>query len=144
MLTWGVSILLGTGGRRQIHFDARVVFIDVFVEVGFDDSVVVDAESLAEGILRDLEPTINVSSQGRGKIEPDGEGKPFRLESCKQGGPMIGLRQLQPHELSHLGFIRTASRRDQSPAIHGGILMVHTGRHREGQGNCMIFGRWVW
>lgn len=72
MLTWGVSILLGAGRRRQLHFDARVVFIDVFVEVGFDDSVVVDAESFAEGILRDLEPAINVSSQGRGKIEPDG------------------------------------------------------------------------
>ena len=55
-----------------MHFDARVVLIDVFVEVGFDDSVVVDAESLAEGILRDLEPAIDVSSQGRGKIEPDG------------------------------------------------------------------------
>ena len=72
MLADFFSILLGTGRRRQTHFNARVVFIDVFVEVGFDDSVVVNAESLAEGILRDLEPTINVSSQGRGKIEPDG------------------------------------------------------------------------
>ena len=56
------SILLGTGRRRQMHFDARVVLIDVFVEVGFDDAVVVDAESLTEGILRDLEPAIDVSS----------------------------------------------------------------------------------
>jgi hypothetical protein len=56
------SILLGTGRRRQLHFDARVVFIDVFVEVCFDDAVVVDAESLTEGILRDLEPAIDVSS----------------------------------------------------------------------------------
>jgi hypothetical protein len=45
-----------------MHFDARVVLIDVFVEVGFDDAVVVDAESLTEGILRDLEPAIDVSS----------------------------------------------------------------------------------
>jgi hypothetical protein len=66
------SILLGTGRRRQTHFDARVVLIDVFVEVGFDDAVVIDAEPLTEGILRDLEPAIDVSSQGRGKIEPDG------------------------------------------------------------------------
>jgi hypothetical protein len=56
------SILLGAGRRRQSHFDARVIFIDVFVEVGFDDAVVIDAESLAEGILRDLEPAIDVSS----------------------------------------------------------------------------------
>ena len=51
--------------------------IDVFVEVGFDDAVVVDAESLTEGILRDLEPAIDVSSQGRGKIESDGQGEPL-------------------------------------------------------------------
>jgi len=56
------SILLGAGRRRQMHFDARVFLIDVFVEVGFDDAVVVDAESLTEGILRDLEPAIDVSS----------------------------------------------------------------------------------
>ena len=56
------SILLGSGRRGQMHFDARVVLIDVFVEVGFDDAVVVDAESLTEGILRDLEPAIDVSS----------------------------------------------------------------------------------
>ena len=53
---------LGTGRRCQVDFDARVVLIDVFVEVGFDDAVVVDAESLTEGILRDLEPAIDVSS----------------------------------------------------------------------------------
>ena len=38
-----------------MHFNARVVFIDVLIEVGFDDAVVVDAESLTEGILRDFE-----------------------------------------------------------------------------------------
>jgi hypothetical protein len=74
---------LGTGRGRQMHFDARVVLIDVFVEVGFDDAVVVDAESLTEGILRDLEPAIDVPSEGRGKIESDGQGEPLRLESCK-------------------------------------------------------------
>jgi hypothetical protein len=44
-----------------MHFDARVVLIDVFVEVGFNDAVIVDAESFTEGILRDLEPAIDVS-----------------------------------------------------------------------------------
>jgi hypothetical protein len=32
--------------------------------MGFDDAVVVDPESLTEGILRDLEPAIDVSPQG--------------------------------------------------------------------------------
>lgn len=45
-----------------MYFDARVVPIDVFVEVGFDDAVVVDAESFTEGILRDFQPAVDVSS----------------------------------------------------------------------------------
>ncbi len=46
-----------------MYFDARVSLVDVFVEVGFDDAVVVEAEPLAERVLRYLEPTIHVSSQ---------------------------------------------------------------------------------
>jgi hypothetical protein len=126
-----------------MHFDARVFLIDMFVEVGFDDAVVIDTEPLTEGILRNLEPAIYVSPQCRRKIEPDGQGEPFRLELSKEGGTVSGLRQLQPHELSHLGLIGTTSRRDQSSPIHCGILMVHTGRHGEGQGYRMILGRWV-
>ena len=60
-----------------MHFDAGVIFIDVFVEVGFDDAVVVDAEPFTESILRDLEPAIDIASEGRGKIEPDRQGKPL-------------------------------------------------------------------
>ena len=66
-----------------MYLDSRVVLIDMLVEVGFDDAVVVDAEPLTDGILRDLEPAIDISSQGRGKIESDGQGEPLRLESCK-------------------------------------------------------------
>ena len=57
-------VALETGRRGQLYFDARVVFVDVFIEMGFDDAVVVDPESLTEGILRDLEPAIDVSPQG--------------------------------------------------------------------------------
>jgi hypothetical protein len=56
------SILLGIGCGRQTHFDPRVVLVDMLVEVGFDDAVVVDAESFTEGVLRNLEPAIDVSS----------------------------------------------------------------------------------
>jgi hypothetical protein len=38
---------LGIGGRPQTHFNARVVLIDVFIEMSFHDAVIVDAESLA-------------------------------------------------------------------------------------------------
>ena len=56
---------------------------------------------------------------------------------------MSGLRQFQPHELPHLNLIGTPSRRDQSSAVHCGILMVHTGRYRECQGYRVTFGWWV-
>jgi hypothetical protein len=45
-----------------VHFDARVVFVNVFIEVGFNDAVIVDAESLTESILCDLESAIDVPS----------------------------------------------------------------------------------
>lgn len=53
---------LGPGRKCQVYFDARVLSIDVLIEVGFDDSVVVDAESFADCILRNFEPAIDVSS----------------------------------------------------------------------------------
>jgi hypothetical protein len=56
------SVLLRAGRRCQTHFDARVVLVDVFIEVSFDDAVVINAESLTESILRDLEPAVDVSS----------------------------------------------------------------------------------
>lgn len=124
--------LLGISCRCQAHFDARVVLVDVFVEVRFDDAVVIDAEAFAEGILCDLEPAIDVSPESRGEIEPDGEGEPLGLELYKQSSLVSGLCQFQPHELSHLGFIGATSRREQASAVHGGILMVHAGRQREG------------
>jgi hypothetical protein len=62
MLAGFFNTLLRAGRGRQIHFDPRVVLVDVLVEVGFDDAVVVDAESFTEGVLRDLESAIDVSS----------------------------------------------------------------------------------
>jgi hypothetical protein len=124
-----------------MHFDARVLFIDVFVEMSFDDAVVIDPESFTERILRNFKSAIHVSSQGRGEIEPDGQREPLRLELCKECSPMSGLRHLEPHELPHLGLIGTTSRREQSSAVHGGILMVHAGWDREGQDDYVTF---VW
>jgi len=56
------TVWLGPGCRREIHFDARVVFVNVLVEMGFNDAVIVDAESLTESILCDLESAIDIPS----------------------------------------------------------------------------------
>ena len=61
---WKDRRALGTAGRGQGYFDARVVPIDVFIQVRFNDAVVVDPESLTESILRNLKSTIDVSPQG--------------------------------------------------------------------------------
>lgn len=45
-----------------MHFDAGVVFVNVLIEVSFNDTVIIDAESLTESILCDLESAIDVSS----------------------------------------------------------------------------------
>jgi hypothetical protein len=45
-----------------MHFDAGVVFVNVLVEVDFNDAVIVDAESLTESILCDLESAVDVPS----------------------------------------------------------------------------------
>ena len=42
----------------------------MLVQMGFDNAVIVHAKPFTEGILRDLEPAIDVSSQGGGKIKP--------------------------------------------------------------------------
>jgi hypothetical protein len=43
--------------------------------------------------------------------------------------------------LSHLGLIGTTSRREQSSAVHCGILMVHAGWDGESQDDYVTF---VW
>ena len=54
------GVELGGSEYGQGYLDARVVLIDVFVEVSFDDSVVIDAESFAERILGDLQAPVNI------------------------------------------------------------------------------------
>ena len=55
-----------------MDFNARVIFIDMFVEVGFDNPVVVDTESFTEGILGNFETAINISPESRSKVESNG------------------------------------------------------------------------
>ena len=61
---WEDRRVLGIAGRGQGYFDARVVPIDVLIQMRFHDAVVVDPKSLTESILRNLESTVDVSPQG--------------------------------------------------------------------------------
>lgn len=58
----------------------------MFVEVGFDDAIIVEAEAFAERILGDFKSAVDVSSEGRRKVKPDGQGQRRGLklgEKCR-------------------------------------------------------------
>lgn len=56
----------------------------MLVQVDFQDPIIVDAEGLTQGILRDLEPAIHVPAQRRGEIEVNGECERVRTKGSEQ------------------------------------------------------------
>jgi hypothetical protein len=49
--------------------------VEILVEMGFDDPIVVQAEAFTERILGDLKAAIYIASQGRTEKESDGQDK---------------------------------------------------------------------
>ncbi len=67
---------MGRSGREgKRDFDARMCLVEIFVEMSFDDPIVVESQAFTERVLGDLEAAIHVASQGRGEEESDGEGE---------------------------------------------------------------------
>ncbi len=97
------------------------------------DPVVVEAEGFAEGVLGDLEPSINVATERGDKMESDGEGQRAGSEAVVQRGFVRGLGQGQEDELGHLGFVVAPHGREDAPAVDRGILVVDA--RRDGQGD---------
>ncbi len=65
--------------ERERNFDTRGGFVDLFVEMGFNNAIVVEAKPFAERILGDLEAAVEVTPQGGRKKESDGERERSRL-----------------------------------------------------------------
>jgi hypothetical protein len=61
MVLFGQETRFCVGYRREQDFDARIGLIDIFIEMGFDDAIVVNPQSFAERILSDFKPAIDVS-----------------------------------------------------------------------------------
>ena len=57
--------------QGKTKFDAGNGFIDMFVQVSLDNSIVVDTEPLAEGVLGDFETPIHVAPQPGSKKKPN-------------------------------------------------------------------------
>src|SRR5688572_17981216 len=70
------------GNRFDLDFKARVERVDLLREVQVDHLAVIEAETVAERVERDLEAAIEVAAHGRGEIEGEvdaEEGRPERL-----------------------------------------------------------------
>ena len=115
----------------------------MFVQMGFDNAVVVHTKSFTDGILRNLEPAVDIASEGRGEIKPYREGERGELELGKQGGSMGRVYQRQPDQLPDLCFIGPARCGEEAASVHGGILMVDAGGHGQRKGDACIRRRRV-
>ena len=66
---------LGRYRWREQDLDARICPIDMFVQVRFNNPVIVQSETLAKRVLRNLESPIHIPPECRGEIEADREGE---------------------------------------------------------------------
>ena len=123
-LSWG----FGLSGQRLVQgqstFHSGTDGIQVFVEMNFGDAVVVEADGLADGILRNLESPIQIPSQRRFEIKPNREAESMRSQALKKIGPVGGLVQDGREMFGHGSFIVAALGRQYSAAVHSGILMI--------------------
>ena len=77
--------------QDQGTFHSGAGRIQVFVEMNFADAVVVHADGLADGILRNFESPIQIPSQRRFEIKPNRETESLRFQALKKIGPVRGL-----------------------------------------------------
>jgi hypothetical protein len=54
--------VIGVGKERERDFYARIGFVDLFVQMGFNDAIVVQAKPFADRILGDFKTTVQVAS----------------------------------------------------------------------------------
>jgi hypothetical protein len=66
---------------REGAFQPGAFSIQVLVQMNFRDAVVIEIDRLANGILRNFKPSIQIPPQGRLEVEPErkAEGMGFQL-----------------------------------------------------------------
>lgn len=119
------------GGQGKSNMDAGIGSIDILVEMGFHNTIVIEADPFTEGVLGDFEPAIDIAAERRGEIKADGEGEGFRLKPMQQSSFVGGLRQGQPELLTDMLLIDSTGRRQDSAALDRGVLMVDAGGNRQ-------------
>ena len=94
--------------QDQSTFHSRASGIQVFVQVNFGNTVVVQTDGLANGILRNLEASIQVPPQCSFKIKPNRETERMRSQAFKKIGPVWRLVQDGREMFGYGGFILAA------------------------------------
>jgi hypothetical protein len=97
----------------------------------FHNTIVIEADSLTEGILGDFKASIDIAPERRGEIKADREGEGFRLKPMHQRSFVGGLRQGQPELLPDMLLIGSTGRRQDPAALDRGVLMVDAGGNRQ-------------
>lgn len=118
-------------GRGEDDPDARGRSIHILVEMSFDDAIVIDADSLAEGILCDFESAVDIAAERRGEIEVDGEGQGFSAKPMHQRVLVGRLGESQPELLTGLLLIGSSGRGQYPAATDRRVLMVDAGGNRQ-------------
>ncbi|GJL63277.1 MAG: hypothetical protein NPIRA04_19310 [Nitrospirales bacterium] len=54
--------------------------------MNFDNAVVVDSQGIADGVLGDFKPSVEISSQGSRKVKPDRESERMCFEVILENG----------------------------------------------------------
>jgi hypothetical protein len=65
------AVFLSFGRDAETDLHSRPSLIDVFVQMGFNDAIVIDPESLAQCILGDFQASVHVAAQTGRKEKPD-------------------------------------------------------------------------
>ena len=117
--------------QGQCAFHSGAVGIRILVQMNFGDAVVVQADGLADGILRNFESPIQISPQGGFEIKPDGESEHMALQAFKEIGSVWRLMQDGRKMFPDGVFVVPAYGRQHSAAVDGGILMVDARRQRQ-------------
>lgn len=119
------------GGQGEGNLDAGMGSIDILIEMGFHNAIIIEADPLAEGILGNFVSAVDIASERRGEIKPNGEGERFRLKPMHQRSFVGRLRQGQPELLPDMLLIRSTCRRQDPAALNRSVLMVDAGWNRQ-------------
>lgn len=123
----------GEMGQRNFH--PWVGGVQGFHQMDLENLVVINSQGFAQGVLGDLETSIYIATEGRSEMKTDGESQVRRLEGLEDLLPMGGLGRGDQDLLCNKFLEIPPLCRENSTAIHRGVLVIDAGRKGKSQLN---------